>query len=218
MKSLAVMRPAMGAGIVALVCACSGAWAGTFSATYLFNTPTDAPTLEGASFSSFTRIGVTEASQAGAFASGGWSEGTSQDPNQYVQFTLTPITGNLLTLTSLSFDVWSKNSAVGPKSGLVEILGSESFSQSFNISATQTSVSFDFADFTGTDGQGITVRFYGWGSLNKNQGELDFDNVTINGALNPVPEPVNIALIAFGLCFAGTAASRKLRSRTKPQR
>ncbi len=197
-----------------LVCACSAGSAASFTSTYLFNTPTDTPTLANASFSAFSRVNLAAATQAGAFASSGWTDGTSRDASQYVQFTLTPAAGYSLTMTSMSFDLWSKNSAGGPTAGMAEILlgGNVMGSVTYGITATPSTVPFSLGGFTGLDGQGVTVRFYGWGSINKNQGELSFDNVTIVGALNPVPEPVNMALIMFGACFVGVATHRKVRS------
>jgi hypothetical protein len=214
MKSAAILRRALKpGGCLLLSLLCNELAAASFSSTYLFNTPNEAPTFADTSFSPFTRVGVTAASQAGAFASGGWSDGATRDSNQYVQFTLTPNARYSLSLTSMSFDAWSKNGAVGPTSGFAEILlGSDSKGAvAFSISSTQTTVNFGFAPFNGGENQGITVRFYGWGSKNKNQGELDFDNVTINGNVDPVPEPVNVALVLFGLCFTGIAGYLKLR-------
>ncbi len=209
------MTGAIRAGIAALtwLLVCSGVWAASFDSTYLFNTPTDTPTLPNASFSSFTRVGLAPATQAGAFASSGWSDGTTRDASQFVQFTLTPAAGYSLKMDTLSFDLWSKNSAGGPTAGMAEILlaGTVMSSVNYGITATSTSVLFSLGGFSGLDGQGITVRFYGWGSINKNQGELSFDNVRIMGELNPVPEPVNMALAAFGGCVFGIGACRKLR-------
>ena len=143
MKSAAIVTRALQAGGGLLLSFfCSELPGATFSSTYLFDTPSDAPTFAGTTFSPFTRVGLTEASQPGAFASAGWSEGTTRDPSAYVQFTLTPNVGYSLSLTSMSFDAWSKNGAVGPASGFAEILlGSDSKGTvPFNILSTQSKV------------------------------------------------------------------------------
>ena len=57
----------------------------------------------------------------------------------------------------------------------------------------------------------ITFRIYGWNPANV---DLLFDNITLNGVV-AVPEPVNIALAAFGLGAVGLGIGRRIYLRSR---
>src|SRR5512140_2436731 len=123
MKSSGVMTQMAKAGLgLILACVCGGGAWGAVLGTYDFNTgPGAVPTLANATYSQFSRTGLQPGTQAGTFASSGFTPALTQDPTQFVQFTLTPDAGYFLTITSMSFDAWHKNSQQGPLSGSAEI-------------------------------------------------------------------------------------------------
>jgi len=181
------------------------------------------PTAPNATFSPFTRANVAGGTVTGWFASGQWNNTGTIDTTEYVQFTLTPNSGYYLSLQNITFDNIIDTGNKGPKNGRVEIfLGTGLASMgslTFTPSTTSANINFNFADFTTLNNEGVTIRFYGWNALNSgNDAQLNFDNVVINGSVNPVPEPVNVALGIFGGVFLVVIAGRSQPVRDRVQR
>lgn len=174
------------------------------------------PTAAGMTFGAFSRANVTGAAVSGEFSSSAWTITTSLDPAEYVQFTLTPASGTF-TFSSLSFLIDShKANGVGNDGGpnnveirlfasgnLSTVLASQTYS---GVQDSRQTLAFDPADQTSS--AGFTVRLYGWNAENA-AGTLSFDDVAVDGSLSAVPEPVNLALLAFGLGIAGVGAGRR---------
>lgn len=185
--------------------------------TYDFATESSVPSAANATFTSFARQNVNAATSAGTFTSSAWTTTTSQNTSEYVSFTIQPASGYELNLQSLSFSVFRSgnsqgtSSGSGPLNGLVEVFDGaiSKGTATFTPGTTAATVSFNFTDFTS---QGtVTFRFYGWNAKDTS-GTLTFDDVALSGTvseLNPVPEPVNIALIAFALGGTGIYAGRR---------
>jgi hypothetical protein len=82
-------------------------------------------------------------------------------------------------------------------------------SQDFTPSDFWQTVQVDILDFTTTDGEIVTVRFYGWNSGGW-LGMLDFDNVTLEGLVAPAPEPSPATLMLVGMMmFLGRCVLRR---------
>ena len=175
------------------------------------------PSQANMTYGAFSRTVVTAVSLANVFASTDWSQNTSIDTAQYVQFTLTPNTGFSLSLQSITFD--NVKTTGGPTSAQVQIfLGATLISkgsQAFTPGTTTANVNFDFTDFVTANHEAVTVRFYAWNDSGNNNPSLSFDNVVINGSVNPVPEPVNVALVVFGLCVAVGGVGRRVYLRAQ---
>jgi hypothetical protein len=195
--------------------------------TYDFNTETAVPTYSGATFGAFTRSTVTADTSSGVFRSLNWSTSSTIDVNRYVQFILSPTSGNTLTLNQIIFDVAISDpigANHGPYKGEVAIfLGNNpannatpNASQQWTLdNATPVTETFNFA-LSVAEGQSVTVRFYGWNDKGANF--LQFDNVNVFGAVTPVPEPVNVALGVFSGVFLVVIVTRSQPVRNRVQR
>ncbi|MCW5553472.1 MAG: hypothetical protein KIS67_15100 [Verrucomicrobiae bacterium] len=144
--------------------------------------------------------------------------GATQDDNDGFGFTLTADSGFLLNLNTftLTFDALNVDSSVGNQTanwavrtsvlGFAVNIGTGTFDEN----GTAVSMTFTGAEYDGLTS--IEVRLYMW-DPNGSQ-EMLFDNVTLNGAVSVIPEPVNVALGVFGLCAVGFAVGRRyLRKR-----
>jgi hypothetical protein len=174
------------------------------------------PSQANMNYGAFSRVGVAAGTLSGWFASSGWAKAGVVNTAQYVQFVLTPSSGYSLGLQSMTFD--DIRNSKGPANGEVQIfLGSGLTlmgTQTFTPGTSSTSVSFDFADFSTANAQPVTIRFYGWNAFNGgNDNDLSFDNVAFTGSVNPVPEPVNVALGIFAavVIVANAARTERLR-------
>ncbi len=167
-------------------------------------------------FGAFSCANITAAAVAGELRSSAWTIRSSLDPAEYVQFTLTPASGTL-TFSSLSFLIDShkangNGNDGGPNNVEVRLFASGKLSaalasQTYNgVQDTRQTLTFDPADQTSA--AGFTVRLYGWNAENA-AGSLSFDGVAVSGSLSAVPEPVNVALLAFGLGMAGVWTGRR---------
>ncbi len=183
--------------------------------TYNFATESAVPVAAGMTFGAFARANVTAATVSGEFSSSAWTIATSIDTTEYVQFTLLPASGTI-TFSSLSFfiDSHKANGANdgGPNNVEVRLfasgnLGTVLASQTYNgVQDTKQTLTFDPADQTSA--AGFTVRLYGWNAENA-AGTLSFDNVAVDGSLSAVPEPVSVALLAFGVGAMGMWTGRR---------
>ena len=138
----------------------------------------------------------------------------------YFSFTVTPDAGQRLNLSgtaALGFDYsrdstmttelnWAVRSSVDNYATDIAT-GSTSGANALNTASVNLSTAFDFQDGV------VEFRFLVWTTSSTGNGF--FDNVVLNGTVVPVPEPVNVALAAFGLCLAGVGVGRRfyLRSR-----
>jgi hypothetical protein len=192
-------------------------------ATYTFSpSETSVPTVVDLTFGSFQRQNVNQSPAAGVFQSSAWNYGSSINTSEYVQFTISVTPGYQLKLTSLSLDVSSSASGIfgltgGPNNLQVSVLSGvlalgagdnntpltlQSWS---GIKGTTQTIAWNLPDQTSTSG--FTVRLYGW-SAGIFGGTMSFDNVAVDGSVTPVPEPVTVAAVVFGLIFVGTGFAR----------
>jgi hypothetical protein len=174
------------------------------------------PTQANVTYGQFSRVNLTQNSVADVFSSGGWSQLTTSDTSQYVQFTLTPASGYSFDLTSFTFtNVRGPN---GPASALVEMSwGAQTLTYSYTPSKnTPQTLTWDFADFNASSE--VTIKFFGWNSKvnNGNDTALSFDDVAFNGSV--VPEPVNVALGILGGAFVIVTVARSRLVRDRVQR
>ena len=174
------------------------------------------PSTAGMTFGAFGRQNVSAATVSGEFSSSAWTITPSIDTAQYVQFTLTPASGTL-TFSSLSFLIDShkangNGNDGGPNTVEIRLFSSGDLntalaSQSWaGVQDSRQTLTFDPADQT--TATSFTIRLYGYEAENA-AGALSFDNVAVNGSLSAVPEPVNVALLAFGLGLAGIWTGRR---------
>ena len=132
--------------------------------------------------------------------------------NDFFSFTVTPNVSGGLSLSSLTFDV---------QGGGAEATGFDvrsSVTGTFVIASGTVGTGWTSVtpiDLTGAAFQGlssITFQIYGTDSSAGNTRDLRVDNVTLNGTA-VVPEPVNVALVIFGIAMTGTVAGRRFLAR-----
>jgi hypothetical protein len=125
--------------------------------------------------------------------------------NSYWQFTISPQAGQLLNLTSLTFEGWKGGSSGTRGYGLETSVGGFGPGltlASADFTATRVSpkpVGSDWTiDLSGAGFQNlvspITFRVYTYSTA----GTVEFDNVTLNGNLVAVPEPGTLAFLGLG--------------------
>ena len=182
------------------------------------STPTNTANV---TFSPFTRVNVTTVAANNLFRSASWNLAAAPDTTEYVQFTITPAAGFVVSLERIEFDLarsidkFTPSEKEGPQFGEVQIFQGLSLtpvaSQSFTPVVPSQHVYFDFADFTSLDGEPITVRFYAWAAGHKD-GWMDIDNVTVEGSVSPIPEPSAATMMSLGiLLFLVNSAMRHRR-------
>lgn len=146
---------------------------------------------------------------------------TSQNLDDYFSFTVTASSGYKLNLNgyTLTFDAQNVDRSGGSQTANWAVRTSVSGFGSANYSAgpmTETFIAMTPTTFTGAGYDGLTsfeVRIYMWDP--NGSGEMRFDNVTLNGLVVAVPEPVHFALGIFGLGFAGLRVRRHYRARRR---
>ncbi|HEY4180330.1 MAG TPA: Ig-like domain-containing protein [Kofleriaceae bacterium] len=128
--------------------------------------------------------GLTAQTAAGAFNSSGWSTASAIDLTDYVGFTLTPMTGDKMTMLSLAFD--QQRSATGPAQWSVRS-SLDNFTADIMTGTVPTSLATStvslgaaFANVTTP----VTFRIYAWGA-SATGGTLRFDNVSVVGSAGP---------------------------------
>lgn len=157
-----------------------------------------------------------------AYTATGWTTNTSIDSNDYFQFALQATSGNRVTLSSVGFRALGDTSGTtGPASlQLAYALGAtpSTFTnvgsvQNTTGSWTNYSVSLSSVPTLTQATSLITFRLYGYSSGNNN-GSLSVDDVTVNGTVEPVPEPTTIlgGMAALGI---GGAIQRKRQKARK---
>lgn len=204
------------------------AGAQSFSVTYNFAStttltgvtdPTTPPTASGLTFGAFTAVGTSTANQGtGRFSYNGWpiatlsgstsattytDMGGALDPSKYYEVTLTPVSGNQVTLTSMDFT--ARRTGTAPRSFAVRS-SVDSYVSNLTASVTTGTVittpvnnefwfSVDgntsyfpgneitfgssFVDLTSP----VTIRIYAWNS-EATLGNFTIDDVTFNGSVS----------------------------------
>lgn len=227
---------------LALLLAPSQLWATPFNVTYTFtgspgNQASEAVDANpiGALFSDLTRgPGIVPAAGVDSMNSSGWTAGSSIDPNDYYEWTITPLAGFALDLTE--FDINFQRSETGPRS--LDVRNSLDGFGAFRLLIT---VGDDTANHGVGAGNGsgamwdvddittpVTFRIYGFDAEDasgdvrlgvKAGEEADFlpnhlfMTVDITEAATEVPEPASLVL--FGTSVAGLIAKRRHSSRNR---
>ncbi len=145
------------------------------------------------------------------FASANWSTSTTTyDPDRYVSFTLQAKEGYSLSLANIKF----YGSCNPPTPALMYNAAVFVGGQSMANSSYQTGGDERTLDCTSiaSTSQQVEVRFYGWKASDASY-VLAFKQVSINGEVTAVPEPVNIALAGFGLVTACVGIGRRVSRR-----
>lgn len=140
-----------------------------------------------------------------ALSAGNWGTTASPDPEAYYEFTLTPDSGNELTLTSISFDLRASSS--GPDqwqlySSQDNYAAPINSAVSFSNDGKWYSQSLDFGGSFADLNDSITLQLFGLGSMG-NAGTLSIDNLSFAGdVLAPEPAesviPVAVGLVLWG--------------------
>lgn len=142
------------------------------------------------------------------------------DRNLYVGFSLTPLGGSQLDLTTLSFDAWSANItqrrtffvrySLDGFASFTEVIG-PTVAPASGDAPTAATANINLTGITGT----IDFRIYGYnadgtslGSTASNRG-LQYDNIVVNGTTAMVPEPASLSLLAVGLIGLGVRHRRR---------
>jgi len=191
-------------------------------------TPTAA---SGITAGDLSLTGVTPVSISGSFAATGWGVDPTPDLGKYIEFTVTPTTGNQITFGTLDGTFWRAAGNPVATFHAADKFELRSSADSFGSTigsvadllhtgdAVQTALSFDLSSL-GTRSQGTTFRLYGYNEANPfnaglgNSVSLDGTggNLFLNGTVSPVPEPYSIALVtAFGLFGFGLIRRRTPR-------
>jgi hypothetical protein len=158
--------------------------------------------------------------------SGGSTAADAINSGDFFKLTLTPTAGNELTITSLSFDafagtagpsarqiyVFSENLGV---SGGPVLLTASTVSGSplipYNTATAGQNFSVDLSGYSGLADVTSSVTFRFYTQTPTASQNIDFDNITISGVVNPIPapEPSTFALVGGG----GALALLMVRSR-----
>ncbi|MEI7503914.1 MAG: Ig-like domain-containing protein, partial [Paludibacter sp.] len=158
---------------------------GTSTADNQFNSVTSQPT--NATFSNFTRNGVTWVSTADLFNSS-TSWGSAINTAKYQTFTITPSSNYKMTLSQISF-LQSRTSAGATNWSIRSSVDSYAADiQTGTSSTTGTTVnnSLSGADFTDRT-TAITFRIYAWGG--SSTGNWKIDNLSVNGIITSQGTP-----------------------------
>lgn len=159
------------------------------------------------------------------FAETGTDAASALSVAGYVYLTLTPVSGNAISITSLSFDVYAATGTTtsfrqlyvfSDKTGYAsgsELFTGSSAPASANLIPFNTSPPKNFSiDLSGNSSfanitDSITFRLYTQTPTAAQS--LAFDNITVNGTVIPVPEPATYAFLGLG--FFALLATRCFR-------
>lgn len=171
-----------------------------------------------ATFSDFTRVGVTESATANVFESYDWSlmSGNTPDPSTYNTFSITAAAGYHLNLSQLTFD--QMHGPGGPTKAEVALYLNGSSTPyatfAFNTASSVQTMTFNFIDTT--DADNVTTaefRFYCWNAGGSTSTyTMLFDNVSTT--LTIVPEPTTWLASLLPLFLAGHAILVRRRAKT----
>jgi hypothetical protein len=227
--------------VLALLLAPSQLWATPFNVTYTFTGSPGNQVSEavdsnpvGALFSDITRgPGIVPASGVDSMNSSGWTTGSSLDPNDYYEWTITPLAGFALDLTEfqinfqrsetgpLSVDVRNSLDGFGAFRLLITVVDNTA---NHGVGVSSSAGLWDVVDITTP----VTFRIYGFDAEDAS-GELRlgikageeadflpshlFMTVDITETPTEVPEPASLVL--FGTGVAGLIAKRRHSSRNR---
>jgi hypothetical protein len=122
------------------------------------------PQPSNVTVSALSRTGaITCNSSDNVFNTSNWSLNTAVDGTQYIEFTVSANTGYVVNLNSVSFV--TQRSATGPVNGRVSNDGgSGSFTSvyDYTVGTTNSTVNWDFVNFSTSDGGTVRFRIYGW--------------------------------------------------------
>jgi len=177
------------------------------------------PNVQGTSVIDFSASGVPSGSgydiSTGNFVpSFKFAAGNgSQNLADYISFTVVAASGYKLNLTTLTFDAggqdsnghWAVSSGVA---GYGVNIGTGDAGD-----ATFVPQSVDLSGAAYQNLTSITFHLYDWNTTGT-QSDW-YDNITLNGSLVAVPEPVNVALGVFGLCAVAIGAGRRVCRRVR---
>lgn len=139
------------------------------------------------SFSNISTNSITCNTNAANSFSGSSSWGTAFSSTRYIEFTVTPSSGYLVTLTSLNFDVW--RSGAGATSVVLRSSLDSYVADLATESVTTTSANKTVtlsSSFVGLN-SAITFRIYGFGG--NSTGDLRLDNINLLGYVYPACTP-----------------------------
>jgi hypothetical protein len=166
------------------------------------------------SFSQASVTGETCNSNSGtSYSVGGTNWGTAFSATRYVEFTVTPANGYLLTVNSLTFD--HLRTAAGATNGTVRS-SADNFTADLitpftvGTSAVNANVSLSGGSFTDKNAP-ITFRIYGWGG--SSTGDLRLDNIILNGYVYANTNPY-FSISSSVLSFASTNVGATSTSQT----
>ena len=184
----------------AVACACRATLV-TFSFTGATGNETSfAPDSQpaGGSVSDMSRgSGLLASASAGEFSARNWTTGTTRDLNDYYTFTITPNSGNTMTLTRLELDEtrsgtgirhWAICSSLDSGTALATFDVPDDVNQRVNEGVDLG------ASFNGLS-SAVTFYIYGY-EAEMGTGTWHIDNVELSGSLTAVPEPAASGAIA----------------------
>lgn len=137
--------------------------------------------VANATVSPFSRFGLNCVATANYYNSDGWTTSSVIDQGQYIEVSITANVGYKLDLTSLSFT--AMKSSTGPLTARIAHDNSGDFTTNYNDfvpGTTNSTVSWDFSDFSSTPGGAVRFRIYGWGGSSTN-GTLRITSFSVNG-------------------------------------
>ena len=163
-----------------------------------------------ASLNSLTRVTLNAETLSNSFNSSGWNTtNTRNDSADYITFTLQPISGNQMSLTTLQYVISGSNTAPGTGQWGYSIGGGTfTYQAPFSIATTASSATWNFTDFTTT--QAVEFRFWAYGTTAVNSanpstsaGTVRITNIAgndlvLNGSTALVPEPSTYAMMGLG--------------------
>ncbi|MBS1578292.1 MAG: hypothetical protein JST29_01475 [Bacteroidetes bacterium] len=138
-----------------------------------------------ATVSSFGRVGISCYTTDNYFNSTSFSTAGSIDMSQYMEVTITPNSGYLLNLTSLSFA--ALRSSTGPANSRIACNASGNFTSTYYDFSAPSSSAGTISWTFGTpiiSASSITFRIYGWAATSSG-GTLRIGNFAVNGSITP---------------------------------
>lgn len=196
---------------------------GALLGTYSFDANDSASSLD-ASISSFSVFNANPAGGIGGSVittspgyyrtSAGWGSTFAQ----YIEFTVTPVSSSYISVNDVQMSV-RQNDKNSTTTLQIEILSGATLIQSATASLppggttapfTGETFTFNPGNFSPADAGPLTFRIEATFN-DSGQNILDFDSVSVNGSVAPVPEPTNAALALFACTAVVLWIGRELR-------